>query len=75
MSIKPNYVSMQNETTFYLMDLVDRSWTRGLNFGGIVLSQHNLIKTKERTLSSSNPHQNLHIRSNLPCEMGDPREG
>jgi hypothetical protein len=54
MSIKLNYVSLQNGTMFYLMDLVNRSWTMGLNFEGIVLSQHNLIKTKERTLSSSN---------------------
>jgi hypothetical protein len=38
MNIKLNYVSMQNGTTFYLLDLVDHSWTMGLNFGGIVLS-------------------------------------
>ncbi len=47
----------------------------GLNFGSIVLSQPNLIRAKERTISSPNPHQNLPIRSNLPWEMGDPREG
>jgi hypothetical protein len=39
MNIKLNYVSMQNGTTFYLFDLVDHSWTMGLNFGSTVLSQ------------------------------------
>jgi hypothetical protein len=47
----------------------------GLNFGDIVLSQPNLIKVKERTFSSSNPHKNLLIWSNWLWEMGDPREG
>ncbi len=37
-NIKLNYVSMQNGTTFYLLDLVDHSWTMGLNFGGMMLS-------------------------------------
>jgi hypothetical protein len=62
---------MQNGTTFYLLDLAHHSWTMGLNFGGTVLSQPNLIRVKERTLSSLDPHQNLLIRSNLPWEMGD----
>jgi hypothetical protein len=66
---------MQNGTTFYLLDLDHHSWTMGLNFGGMVLSQPNLIRAKKRTLSSLDPHQNLLIRSNLPWEMGDPREG
>ncbi len=44
MNIKLNYVSMQNGTTFYLLDLVDHSWTMGLNFGNKMLSQLNLIK-------------------------------
>jgi hypothetical protein len=47
----------------------------GLNFGGIALSQPNLIRAKEKTLSSPDPHQYLFIKSNLPWEMGDPREG
>jgi hypothetical protein len=68
MSIIVNYVSMQNGTTFYLLDLVDHSWTMGLNFGGTVLNQLNLIRAKERTFSSPDPHQNL------PWEMGDPKE-
>jgi hypothetical protein len=38
MNIKLNYVSMQNGTTFYLLYLVDQSWTMGFNFGGMVLS-------------------------------------
>ncbi len=75
MIIKLNYVSMHNETMFYLLDLVDHSWTMGLNFGGTMLSQLNLIKAKERTMSSPNSHQNLLVRSNLPWEMGDPKEG
>jgi hypothetical protein len=29
----------------------------GLNFGSTMLSQHNLIRAKERTLSSLDPHQ------------------
>jgi hypothetical protein len=40
-----------------------------------MLSQPSLIKVKGRTPSSLNPHQNLHIRFNLPWEMGDPRKG
>jgi len=47
----------------------------GLNSGGTMLSQLNLIEAKERTLSSPHPHQNLLVRSKLPWEMGDPREG
>jgi hypothetical protein len=47
----------------------------GLNFGGTVLSQLNLIKAKERTLSSLDPHQHLSIKFNLPWEMGDSKEG
>jgi len=47
MSIKLNYGSMQNGITFYLLDLVDHSWTMGLNFGGVVLSQPNLIRVKK----------------------------
>jgi len=47
---------MQNGTTFYLLDLVDYSWTMGLNFGGTMLSQSNLIKARERTFSSPDPH-------------------
>jgi len=47
----------------------------GLNFGGTMLSQLNLIRAKERTFSSPDPHQNFPISSNLPWEMGDPREG
>jgi hypothetical protein len=38
MSIKLNYVSMHKGKTFYLLDLVDHSWTMGLNFGSTVLS-------------------------------------
>jgi hypothetical protein len=64
MNIILNYVSMQNGTTFYLLDLVDHLWTMGLNFGNRMLSQLNLMKVKKRTLSSPNPHQNLPIRSN-----------
>jgi hypothetical protein len=40
---------MQNGTTFYLLDLVDHSWTMGLNFGDMVLSQPNLIRVKDDT--------------------------
>jgi hypothetical protein len=50
MTIKLDYVSMQNGTTFYLLDFLEHSWTMGLNFGGTVLSQLNLIKAKDRTL-------------------------
>jgi hypothetical protein len=75
MNIKLNYVSMQNGTTFYLLNFVDHSWTMVLNFKGTVLSQPNLIRAKKRTPSSPYPHQNLPIMSNLPWEMGDPREG
>ncbi len=66
---------MQNGTTFYLLDLVDHSWTMDINFRGTVLSQSNLIRTKERTFSSADSHQNLYVKSNLPWEMRDPREG
>jgi hypothetical protein len=60
---------------FYLLDFVDHSWTMGLNFGGTVLSQLNLIRVKERTFSSlDDPHQKKLVKSNLPWEMGDPRE-
>jgi hypothetical protein len=69
MSIKFNYVSMQNGTTFYLLDFVDHSWTMGLNFGGTVLSQSNLIRAKKRTLSPPYPHQNLLVKFNLPWEI------
>jgi len=75
MSIKFNYVFVQNGTMFYLLDLVDHSWTMGLNFGSMMLSQPNLIKVKKKTFSSPNPHQNFLVRSNLPWEMGDPNEG
>jgi hypothetical protein len=75
MNIKLNYVSIRNGTTFYLLDFVDHSWTMSLNFGGTVLSQPNLIRAKEKTLSSLDPHQNFHVMSNLPWEMGDPKEG
>jgi hypothetical protein len=66
MKIKLNYVSMHNGTMFYLLNLVDHLWTIGLNYEGTMLSQLNLIKAKERTLSSPNAHQNLLVRSNLP---------
>jgi hypothetical protein len=66
MTIKLNYVSMQNGTTFYLLDLVDHSWTKDLNFGGTMLSQPNLIRVKERTLSSPYPHQNLLVKFYFP---------
>jgi hypothetical protein len=46
----------------------------GLNFGGMVISQPNLIRVKGRTPSSLDPHQNLPVRFNLPWEMGDPRK-
>jgi hypothetical protein len=75
MNIKLNHVFMQNGTKFYLLDLVNHSWSMGLNFGDTVLNQPNLIKAKERTLSSPNIHQNFLIRSNLPWETADPREG
>ncbi len=66
---------MQNGTTFYLLDLVDHSWIMGLNFGGMVLSQPNLIRAKVKTFSLPNPQQNLLIRSTLHWEIGDPKEG
>jgi hypothetical protein len=75
MNIKLNYVSMQNGVKFYFLDLVDQSWTMGLNFGGTMLTQPNLIRAIKRTLSSPNPHQNLLVKFNIPWEMGDPREG
>jgi len=65
---------MHNGTMFYLLDLVHYSWIMGLNFGGTVLNQANLIRAKRRTPSSVNTHQNLLARSNLPWEMGDPRK-
>jgi hypothetical protein len=65
---------MRNGTSFYLLDLIDRSWTMGLNFGCTMLSQPNLIKIKERTISSPYPHQILPIRYNLLWETGDPKE-
>jgi hypothetical protein len=40
-----------------------------------VLSQANLIRAKRRTSSSLDPHQNLLVKSNLPLEIGDSREG
>jgi hypothetical protein len=46
---------------FYLLDLVD-----DLNFRGVVLSQSNLIRTKEKTFSLSDPDQNLYVKFNLP---------
>jgi hypothetical protein len=55
MNIKLTFVFMQNGTTFYFLDLVDHSWTMGLNFGGMVLSQLNLIKAKEKTFSPPEP--------------------
>jgi len=75
MNIKLTFVSMQNGTTFYFLDLVDHSWTMGLNFGGMVLSRFNLIKAKEKTFSPPEPHQNLPIKSNLLWEMVDPKKG
>jgi hypothetical protein len=65
MTIKFNYVSLQNGTTIYLLDLVNHSWTMGLNFGATMLSQPNLIRAKERTLSTQIPHQNLFVKVNL----------
>jgi hypothetical protein len=41
---------MQNGTTFYLLDLVGHSWTMGLNFGGPVLNQPNLIRAKKNDI-------------------------
>ncbi len=32
MNIKLNYVSMQNGIRFYVLDLVDHSWTMGFEF-------------------------------------------
>jgi hypothetical protein len=58
MNIKFNYVSLQNGTMIYILDFVDHSWTMGLNFGGTMLCQSNLISAKGRTPSSPNPHQN-----------------
>ncbi len=75
MTIRHNYVSMHNGTTFYLLDLIDHSWIMGLNFGDTVLSQPNLIRAEGRTPSSPDPHQSFSIKSNLLWEMGDPREG
>jgi hypothetical protein len=47
----------------------------GLNFGDVVLNKLNLIRVKEKTLSSLYPYQNLLVRFNLLWEMRDPREG
>jgi len=66
---------MQNGTTFDLLDLVNHSWTMGLNFGGTMLSQSNLFRAKRKRFSSLDPHQNFLVMSNLLWEMGDPREG
>jgi hypothetical protein len=60
MNIKLNYVSLQNGTMFSLLDLVHRSWTMCLNFGSIVLSLPNLIRTKDWL-----------VKFNLSLEMGD----
>jgi len=57
MNIKFNYVSMHNGTTFYLLDLVDHSWTMGLNFGNRMLSQLNLIEVKKGHF-----HHQTHIK-------------
>jgi hypothetical protein len=74
MSSEFNYVSMQNGTTFYLLNFVHYSWTIALNFENAMLNQLNLIRAKERTLSSLDPHQNVFVKSNLLWEMGDSRE-
>ncbi len=42
--------------------------------GDTMLSQPNLIRAKGRTLSLLNPHQNLHLKFNLPWEMRDPKK-
>jgi len=55
MSIKLNYVSMQNWTMFYLLDLVPYSWTMGLNFGDPVLSHRNLITVKGKDTFITKP--------------------
>jgi hypothetical protein len=55
MSIKLNYVSMQNGTTFYLLELVDHSWTMGLNFADMVLNQPNLIRAKKKDTFITRP--------------------
>jgi hypothetical protein len=48
MSIELNYVFIQDGTTIYLLDLVDHSWTMGLNFGCMVLNQLNLIRVNKK---------------------------
>jgi hypothetical protein len=48
---------MQNGTKFYLLNLVDHSWTMRLNFEDTMFSQPNLIRAKERTL-----HHQTHIK-------------
>jgi hypothetical protein len=66
MNVKINYVYLQNGTTFYLLNIFYHSWAMGLNFGGMVLSQPNLIRVKERTFSLVDSHQNLPLKSNFP---------
>jgi hypothetical protein len=44
MIIKLNYISMQNGTMFYLLDLIDHLWMMGLNLRGTFLNQPNLIQ-------------------------------
>jgi hypothetical protein len=60
----------------FLLDLVDYSWTMGLNFEGLVLSQPNLTKAKGRTPSSPpDPHQNLLTRSKFALGDGRSKRG
>jgi type IV secretory pathway TrbD component len=56
MTIELNYVSMQNGTMFYLLDLVDL-WIIGLNFKNMMLSQPNLIRVKKRHF-----HHQTHVK-------------
>ncbi len=46
---------MQNGTTFYLLELVDHSWTMGLNFADMVLNQPNLIRAKKKDTFITRP--------------------
>jgi hypothetical protein len=39
MSIEFNYVFMQNGTMFYLLDLIDYSWTMSLNFEKMIIPE------------------------------------
>ncbi len=64
---------MEQHFTYWIYLIIHGPW--GLNFGGMMLSQLNLIKVKKGTLPSLFPHQNLLVRSNLPWEIGNPREG